>query len=411
VTEAAATPDLIEQGDELAARQAYKARKKRLKAISSSYAVRESQYVAMRLISGAIGALGPTAAIQATKAIGRAVALSPISRKRMKRAKEQIRFCFPGWPEERVHWCAITSYEHLLCLGAEVALIPRLITEDGLWAHLKLNDMSPAVDAMTEGRPCIMITGHNGSFEVLGYMIAVMGFPLHALYRPFDSASLDQYMRKSRSSRGLNLVDKFGAAREVPELLKGGAPIGFVADQNGGDRGVFVPFFGRLTSSYKSIGLLAMQHGATIMCGQARRLDQQEVVCGSPRSGLMGLLDVPDASRAIPSCSEFHYSMEVADIFGPDDWKGQPDPLFYITARYRWAIERMVRRNPDQYFWMHKIWRSRPRHERLNRPFPPKLREKLGSLPWLSDEDVDRIVEQSRIDGETLAQTGKEKFD
>jgi KDO2-lipid IV(A) lauroyltransferase len=103
--------------------------------------------------------------------------------------------------------------------------------------------------------------------------------------------------------------------------------------------------------------------------------------------------------------------MEVADIFGPDDWKGQPDPLFYITARYRWAIERMVRRNPDQYFWMHKIWRSRPRHERLNRPFPPKLREKLGSLPWLSDEDVGRIVEQSRIDGETLARTGKEKFD
>ena len=43
----------------------------------------------------------------------------------------------------------------------------------------------------------------------------------------------------------------FGAIRELPALVAAGAPIGVVADQNGGDRGVFVPFFGLLSRAAK----------------------------------------------------------------------------------------------------------------------------------------------------------------
>ncbi|MEZ6210661.1 MAG: hypothetical protein R3B46_05340 [Phycisphaerales bacterium] len=61
------------------------------------------------------------------------------------------------------------------------------------------------------------------------------------------------------------LVDKFGAARVLPALMERGVPLGFIADQNGGDKGLFVPFFDRLASSYKTIGLMAIQFGARIV--------------------------------------------------------------------------------------------------------------------------------------------------
>jgi KDO2-lipid IV(A) lauroyltransferase len=83
---------------------------------------------------------------------------------------------------------------------------------------------------------------------------------------------MDRWVRQTRARRGLTLIDKFGALRQLPDLVAAGAPVGFVADQNGGDRGVFVPFFNRLASTYKSIGLLAMQFNATVLCGGAWRV-------------------------------------------------------------------------------------------------------------------------------------------
>jgi hypothetical protein len=58
----------------------------------------------------------------------------------------------------------------------------------------------------------------------------------------------------------------------------------------------------------------------------------------------------------------------------------------------------MIRKSPDQYFWMHRIWRSRPAHERLKKPFPPALREKMLALPWMTVEEVDKIQAQSERD-------------
>ena len=98
------------------------------------------------------------------------------------------------------------------------------------------------------------------------------------------------------------------------------------------------------------------------------------------------------------------YRIEVSDCFSSDDWADQPDPLFYITARYRRSIEEMIRRTPEQYLWMHRIWKSRPRHERLNKPFPDSLRAKLAALPWMTDDELGGLVERSDRDRAFMAE-------
>jgi KDO2-lipid IV(A) lauroyltransferase len=97
---------------------------------------------------------------------------------------------------------------------------------------------------------------------------------------------------------------------------------------------MFVDFFGRKASTYKSIGLLAMQYEVPVIIGFARRTDKP-----------------------------FHFQVGAQDIIHPKDWQNQDDPLRYITQRYTNAIEDMVRKDPAQYLWVHRRWKSRPKGE------------------------------------------------
>ena len=104
---------------------------------------------------------------------------------------------------------------------------------------------------------------------------------------------------------GQRIIDKKGATTEVAPLLDRGGTVGFIADQNAGSKGIFVDFFGRKASTYKSIGLLAMEYEVPVVIGYARRVD-----------------------------GRFRFRVGVQDIIYPDDWKDQDDPLRYITQRY-----------------------------------------------------------------------------
>ncbi len=330
------------------------------------------------------------------RSAARVFATSRVNRKKFPRALKNLSDAFPEWAPDRVRETAIRAYEHLFQLGVEILYAPRLITEDGFARHLGLTNLREGARRIIRGGPTVLISGHVGNWELIGYAVSMLGFPMHAVYRPLDLKPLDDWIRYTRERQGLTLVSKFGAMRELPPVLQAGHPIGLVADQNGGDRGVFVPFFGRLTSTYKSIGLLAMKARASIICGFARRLRSDEP---DPEVGLRSVEVGSGHARGLGVGSpSMRYAAEVVDVFGPEDWEGQPDPLFYLTARYRRAIETMVRRAPEQYLWMHRIWRSRPRHEVEKRPFPAALRAKLESLPWMTGEELARIMDRSDRD-------------
>jgi KDO2-lipid IV(A) lauroyltransferase len=161
----------------------------------------------------------------------------------------------------------------------------------------------------------------------------------------------------------MRIMTKFDATHRMVDVLDRGGALGFIADQNAGDKGLFVPFFNRLASCYKSIGLLAMNKRVPIVCGCAHRLDR-----------------------------DLSFEIVVSDVIHPEDWDDQPDPLLYITARYSRALERMVRRRPEQYLWAHRRWKSRPRFERQGKPMPDAVRESLLALPWVEPTDLDPLA-------------------
>ncbi|MEX2218048.1 MAG: hypothetical protein WD749_04745 [Phycisphaerales bacterium] len=367
-------------------------------------------YGAIRAGVGILGMCPPAPILRMAASAGRVYAR--FDKRHMRRAMSNLAVAFPDWPQERLYAVGAESHAHIFRLGVELARSPRILNDDGWPDHLELGDLEKGLRALISARPCILITGHCGNWELLGYTLALLGFPMHALYRPLDLHPLDRYVHQTRQRRGLTLIDKFGALKQLPDFVRSGAPVGFVADQNAGDRALFVPFFNRLAATYKSIGLLALQFGATIICGCARRMS--DVGCrmsdgeSADLRGVRGTEPIRHPTSHIRHALQ--YRIEIADVFGPGDWSQHPDPLFYLTARYRRAIESMIRAAPEQYLWMHRIWRSRPRHERSRRPFPPLLLAKLRALPWMTEADLAQIQHHSARDARTLEETGQDKL-
>jgi len=340
-----------------------------------SMVVQPAMYTALRSLLVGVHALPLPTVLRGAKAIGRAFGDSKMNRKRVGLAADRLAIAMPELEFDQRKDLVLQSYEHLAMLAVELAVMPRYLTEDAWTDYVEISSLDNVIRPLISDEPTLLLTGHCGNWETLGYTMALLGFRMHVLYRPLDLRPADAWLRQTRSRRGLELVDKFGAMQRLPELLDSGESIGIVADQNAGDRGLQVPFFGRLASSYKSIGLMAIKNRAKIIVGCARRLET-------------------NPSEAV----KLKYRIEIYDRIDPEDWESQPDPLFYITARYRRAIEQSVRNAPEQYLWMHRIWKSRPRHERLNKPFPKNLREKLESLPWMTSEELEKIVDRSDRD-------------
>jgi len=184
-----------------------------------------------------------------------------------------------------------------------------------------------------------VLGGHFGNWEVGNFAFGAFGFPVNAVARDLDNPYLHEWFLKIRRKSGGKLISKRGGGGEMTEVLECRGLLGLLCDQDAGDKGLFVPFFGRNASTFKSIALLAMEYRALVIVGYSLRL--------------------PD---------DFHnahwvrYEIGCEEIIDPDDADGVDE----ITRRFTTALERAIRRAPEQYFWIHRRWKSKPRQRVKN---------------------------------------------
>jgi Kdo2-lipid IVA lauroyltransferase/acyltransferase len=292
------------------------------------------QYFALRVIAMTLHAWPVSVSLRAADLVGDLYYFAV--GKHRRRAQNHLRRSLPQLTAAERARIARTSMRQLFRLGVETIWTPRLIRLETVTHHVRLKNFQNTLGLMLNNpRGLIMLTGHYGNWEVLGYALATMGFSTVSVARPLDNPYISRYIFGIREQRGQKIIAKKGATPDVVATLEGKGFVGLVADQNAGPKGIFVDFFGRRASTYKSIALLAMQYEVPIVVGYARRL--QGVT--------------------------FEFDVGTQDIIYPHDWAGVDDPVRYITQRYTAAIESMVRDDPGQYLWVHRRWKTRPKGE------------------------------------------------
>src|SRR5262245_49761137 len=219
-------------------------------------------------------------------------------------ALDNVRAAFPRLSERGADRLVRRMYRHFCTLLIDIIHARRRLHTTNWRQHIRFDEERCARYAFQD-RGYLVLTGHFGNWEISNYMSGLLGFHTYAIARPLDNPHLDRFLRRFRQKTGQTLLSKKGDLDRTQAVLRRGQILGAMCDQDAGPRGVFVDFFGRPASTYKSIALLALEHHVP--------------VC------VVGLYKVGPGMK---------YEGVYGDMIFPEDYSGRPDAVKAITQRF-----------------------------------------------------------------------------
>ncbi|HTT72035.1 MAG TPA: lysophospholipid acyltransferase family protein [Anaeromyxobacteraceae bacterium] len=254
-----------------------------------------------------------------------------------------LRLAFPDLGEAERRRIGRASFKRLGRMAPEFLLAPRLSREE-LEGYFVYEGMDRLLAERASGRGVIVCTGHFGPFELLAAVHALLGFPITMITRRMGRSRLNDLWRGARARAGVKeLVARRGATLwAARRALAEGRVLGYVIDQNQPlHRAIFPNFFGVKAATSATPAVLALRTGAKVFFAVAL-----------PREGGRHRL-VVEGPLAPPSTGH-----RAADVLA-------------FTQELNDRLERWVRAYPEQWYWLHRRFKTRPPGEGAPSGGPP----------------------------------------
>ncbi len=185
--------------------------------------------------------------------------------------------------------------------------------------YLRMDGEKILRDAYSRGRGMIMLSGHFGNWELIGYHLAAIGLPMNVIARPQAVDGMTRLMNEFRERRNCTVLMDNNLSSAF-RLLKNGKVIGIVSDLNARERGFQVPFFGRTASFYPTPVILSVRSGAPLIpIFIERQPDGRHIIRVEP---------------------------EIV-------WEAG-ESMVHRIGKYVSRFEAAFRRRPDQWVWFHE---------------------------------------------------------
>jgi KDO2-lipid IV(A) lauroyltransferase len=192
--------------------------------------------------------------------------------------------------------------------------------------------------AMTSDRGVMMITGHM-NWEILGYIPRILGIEFCIMGDIMQIPGVQAVIEDLRSRCGITLLPpRGGMVSLLTGELKEGRTIGIIIDQRGKDHHkLFCDFFGMPAPTNPAPALIALK-------GDALVLPVSAVKKGSTYTFSF---EKPIDSRLF---GNDHREIEKIG----DCWKSQA--IVSLSNSMQTWLESVVRKCPQQWFWIHCRW-------------------------------------------------------
>jgi KDO2-lipid IV(A) lauroyltransferase len=251
------------------------------------------------------------------------------SRRRI--VSRNLQLCFPSWTEDkrakivRANFASsgIGLIEGGMAWWSNPTRLQRMVRFEGM-EHLER--------AKSYGRGVLVLGAHFTSMEV-GGCAAAMSMPISTVYKPAKNVMFDHVMQSRRLRCFTSLISNDNL-RGMIDVLKSGGVCWYGVDQDfGREHSVFAPFFNYPTSTLTLASKIAQRTGAQVVFFYPERLSDAQ-----------------------------GYVLHVVPV---DDFPS--GDLVQDATRYNALIEQVVNRAPENYFWMHRRFKTRPAGE--NNPY------------------------------------------
>jgi KDO2-lipid IV(A) lauroyltransferase len=257
------------------------------------------------------------------KALGLTVYALAASRRRI--SFRNISVCFPELTAQEVRRI---NRAHFGLLGHSVFSTPRhwWVSERRFVNSVTVVGKEHYDDALATGRNIIILAPHFVALDVAGYILA-RERPILTMYQYAKNRLIDEVVKRGRTRYGGELVERKEPMRNLIRAIRKGHPFYYLPDQDAGRKGVFVPFFHEQASTYPMLGKFTQMTNALVVPCRTRIKPWgrgYEVCLGKP-------LD------------NYPLGDELSD-----------------TARMNEEVAELIRPYPEQYFWVHKRFKTRP---------------------------------------------------
>ena len=207
------------------------------------------------------------------------------------------------------------------------ALKTAVMSREALAAHLELVGVPEAIPA--DGRSVVVAIGHFGNFELYGRIKEqAPGWNGACTYRALRPPALNRLLLDLRERSGVLFFERRTGAEALRQAMnRGHILLALLADQHAGDRGLWLPFFGRDCSCNAGCAVLALRYDAHL----------RSAICY--RTGLA------------------RWRIEVGPEIPTHDAAGSPRSVADLTSEVNTVLEAAIRRDPANWFWVHRRWK------------------------------------------------------
>ena len=249
---------------------------------------------------------------------------------RRKIALTNLRLCFPELSEAERRALARRNF----------ALIGRSMLERGLawWAGPERLRATVRIDGLehlqrlrAEGRPVLLLAPHFLGLDMAGTRLTLEG-DFVSVYSPQKDKVFDHWLHHGRSRfNDQLLLSRHDGVRATVKAMKSGRPFYYLPDLDYGRKeSIFVPFFGVPAATITGLPRLARLAGAAV---------------------------VPCVVRILPGGAGYVLALG-------EPWQDYPsDDVEADTRRMNVWLEGVVRTMPEQYYWVHRRFKTRPEGE------------------------------------------------
>ncbi|MBU4446729.1 MAG: hypothetical protein L6422_12965 [Candidatus Marinimicrobia bacterium] len=242
-----------------------------------------------------------------------------------------------AFPERSNHWhkdIARKTYLHIARVYFDLFALFQ-VSNDRFEQMVKSVNSKVVDDALKENRGVIVILFHFGNWELAADWFARKGYKVAAVAARLKNPLAHRLIFETRMNNGLQLFKK--GKREnikIIKYLKKDHILYMITDQDARKNGIWIKYFNQWSSSFRGPALFARrQQSPMILC-----------TCLMDNNGKYNI----------------HFERFSMEVPKEDE---EESPVHYLTQSYTNYFENLIRQYPEQYYWLHRRWKTKvPKH-------------------------------------------------
>lgn len=240
---------------------------------------------------------------------------------------DNLKHAFPEFSQDKIKEIAFGSYKSFCLTLAEILYMPWL-SDDQLKQIMICENRELIVSKFDEGNGVILLSAHFGNWEYLAASVALqINKKFYVVVKPQRNPFVNNWMNKYRTKWTNEIVPLGVSIRNIFSVLLNKGIVAMVADQRGPKESIKLEFFGRMTSVYTGPAVLSLKTNSPIIYGISIRQ------------------------------KDLNYNVELFEVDRNNLPDNNEEKIKVLTGRMLNNLEEVIRKNPEQWLWMHKRWK------------------------------------------------------